>query len=177
MLPPPLEISTNRQNHNPHKPPAQPCPSPQCSLHHTYCTLERLNLTLQWPITCPRAGQPHTGRALCAVVTECCLLLWKFPQTGKPHPQRTTCTAPPLPQLPVQAPQLLLHAAEAAFDLAVPHGMPRAGHSPQDVALLEKNGSNISKYISYFVISSSFERSGIRHAVFSTGSWSSNSFK
>jgi len=30
-----------------------------------------------------RAGHPHTGRALCAVVAECCLLLWTAPQTGK----------------------------------------------------------------------------------------------
>ena len=29
---------------------------------------------------------------------------------------------------PVQAPLPMLHTAEAAFDLAVPHGMPRAGH-------------------------------------------------
>ncbi len=37
---------------------------------------------------------------------------------AKPRPQQTTC--PSLPQPPVQAPLLLLHTAEAAFDLAVP---------------------------------------------------------
>ena len=26
-----------------------------------------------------RAGQSHTGRAVCAVVAECCLFLWKSP--------------------------------------------------------------------------------------------------
>ena len=146
----------------------------------------------------PRAGRPNTGRALCAVVAECCLLLSNSPYTGetatptshlhspaatapsagpttpaahsrgcvlpcsapwpcpglathtlaglcalwlviaasssgnfhkpaKPHPQQTTCTAP-LPLPPVQAPSHLLHIVETAFDLAVPHGMSRAGH-------------------------------------------------
>ena len=31
----------------------------------------------------PRAGHSHTGRVLCAVVAECCLLLWNSPHTGK----------------------------------------------------------------------------------------------
>ena len=52
---------------------------------------------------------------------EMCLAL------AKPQPPQTTSTA--WPQQPVQAPPHLLHTAEAALDLAVPHGMPRAGHS------------------------------------------------
>ena len=39
---------------------------------------------------------------------------------------QTTCTA--VPQPPVQAPPDLLTTAQAAFDLAVAQGMPRAGH-------------------------------------------------
>ena len=34
----------------------------------------------------PRAYYSHTGRALCDVVAECCLLFWKSPQTGKTAP-------------------------------------------------------------------------------------------
>ena len=153
MLPPPLQIFIkNRQNRNPHKPPAQPCHSPRCWSHHSCCTHQR-HLTLQIPMACPgqgthtltglcalwlpsaasfsgnqssqsgktttptnhlpspaaapissstipaehcrnciylavlpgipRAGHPHTGRALCSVVAKCCLLLWKSPQTRK----------------------------------------------------------------------------------------------
>ena len=33
----------------------------------------------------------------------------------------------------------LLHTAEAAFDLAVPHGMPRAGHSHTGRALCTRD--------------------------------------
>ena len=77
----------------------------------------------------PRAGLPHTGRALCAVVAECCFLLWKSPQTNK--------TANPTNYLPsnhAAAPSAgpispVLHTVVAVFDLAVPHGMTRAGHS------------------------------------------------
>ena len=39
---------------------------------------------------------------------------------------QTTCIA--VPQPPVQAPPDLLTTAQAAFDLAVAQGMPRAGH-------------------------------------------------
>ena len=39
---------------------------------------------LEVALCMPRAGHSHTGRALCAVVVECCLLLWNSPQqTGK----------------------------------------------------------------------------------------------
>ena len=42
---------------------------------------------------------------------------------------------PALPQAPVQGEPNLLQNAEAAFGLAVPHGMPRAGHSHTGRAL------------------------------------------
>ena len=48
-------------------------------------------------------------------------------------PNITTC--PALRQHPVQAATHLLHAAEAAFDLAVAHGIPRAAHSHTGRAL------------------------------------------
>ena len=47
--------------------------------------------------------------------------------SAKPQPPQTTC--PARPQHPVQAPSHQVHTAGAAFDLAVAHGMPRAGHS------------------------------------------------
>ena len=74
----------------------------------------------------PRTGHPHTGGALCAVVAECCLLLWKSSHAGKTATSTNHC--PALPQLHVKARPHLIHTAEAAFDLVVPHGMPRAGH-------------------------------------------------
>ena len=51
----------------------------------------------------------------------------KIPSHRQPQPLQTIC--PARPQHPVQAPPHLLHTAEAAFDLAVPHGMLRAGHT------------------------------------------------
>ena len=107
----------------PPKPPAQPGQSTQCKLHHTCCTLQRLNLTLQWPMACPGLAT-HTLPGLCP--------LWllsgisasgKLQQSAKPYPPQSTC--PAQLQHPVQAPPHLLHTAEAAFDLAV----ARAGHS------------------------------------------------
>ena len=47
------EISTHRQNGNPKKPPAQPCRSPQCRLHHPCCTQHTLYFTLQCSMACP----------------------------------------------------------------------------------------------------------------------------
>ena len=66
MLPPPLEISTDQQNRTPHKPPAQPCRSPQCSPHHLCCTLQRLQLTLQCPLRSPGLAS-HTLAGLCVL--------------------------------------------------------------------------------------------------------------
>jgi len=127
-----VEISTNLQNRNPHKPPAQPCRSLQCRPHHSCCSLQRLNLTLQCPMACPELAT-HTLAELCA--------LWWLPSAAyscgnlhtpaKPQPPQTTCPALPQPQAP--PPQL--HTAEAALDTAVPHGMPRVGRSYTDRCL------------------------------------------
>ena len=64
MLLPTLQNSTPQQNCTPHQLPAQPCCSTQCSLHHTCLTLQRLNLALQWPMTCPGLAT-HTLAGLC----------------------------------------------------------------------------------------------------------------
>ena len=68
VLPPPLKISTNRQNRYTHKPPAQhPYRSPQCRPYHNCCTLQRLHLTLQCPMVCP--GQAtHTLAGFCCAL-------------------------------------------------------------------------------------------------------------
>ena len=119
----------------PHKPPAQPCHSPQIRLHHFFCLLQRrLDLILQGGM--PRIGHSHTGRAVSAVLAECCLLLWKSPQTDRINaPQQSACP-PGLAQPPVQAPPHLLHTTEAAFDLAMPLIlMPRADLSHTGRAL------------------------------------------
>ena len=181
------------------QPPNTTCPAlpqPQSrGLPHLLSTVEAV-FDLAVPHGMLRVGHSHAGRALCAVVAECCLLLWrKSPQTGqnaiprnhppgpaadpnagpsiptshcrycirptvpncmpraghadtlaglcalwlpsaasssgnlhtptKRHPPQPTCLA--LPQFQVQAPPRLLYTAEAEFDLAVPHGMLRAG--------------------------------------------------
>ena len=123
--PPQLKKTRKRQHRNTNKPPAQPGRSTQCTFHRTWYTLQMLYVTLQWPTTCPELPA-HTLAGLCA--------LWlpsdasspeKLHQADKPHPSQITC--PALPQHPAQAPPLLLHNIDAAFDLAVPHhGMPRA---------------------------------------------------
>ena len=53
VLPPPLDGSTNRQNHNPNKPPPRLCCSPQCRPHHNCRTVQRLHFNLQCPMACP----------------------------------------------------------------------------------------------------------------------------
>ena len=50
----------------PHEPLAQPCRSTQYRLHHTFCTLQRLYLTLQCFWVCPRLAT-HTLAGLCAL--------------------------------------------------------------------------------------------------------------
>ena len=102
--------------------PQPPAQAPSLLLHSAESAFD-----LAVPHGMPRAGHSHTGRALCAVVAECCLLLWKSPLSAKPQPPQTTCRAA-LPQPPVQAPPHLTHSAVAVFDDAVPHGTPRAGH-------------------------------------------------
>ena len=134
VLHPPLEISINRQNCNPHKPTAQPCCSPQYRPNHTYCTLKRLHLTMQCPMTWPGLGNHPTLAGLCALwLPSAASSSGNLHKPAKPQPPQTTC--PALPQPPVQAVQHLLHIVKAAFDLAVSHGMPRAGHSHTGRAL------------------------------------------
>ena len=108
---------------------------PQCSLHHACQAPQRLHLTLQ----CPMASCP--GMATLTLAGLCVLWLPSTASSSGNHhkpakpqpPQTTTCLA--LPQPPAQGPPHLVHNAESVFDLAVPHGMPRAGHSHTGRAL------------------------------------------
>ena len=61
--------------------PQPPVQAPPPLLHTAEAAFD-----LAVPCGMPRAGHSHTGRALCAVVNGCCLLLWKSPQTGKTAP-------------------------------------------------------------------------------------------
>ena len=131
VLPPPLlETSTDCQQCNPHKSPAQPCCSTQCKPHPTCCSLQRLHLTLQCPMACPGLAT-HTLAGLCALWLPSSAASSSSGNLHKPVkpqlPQTTTC--PALPQHPVQAPPLVLPTAEAALNLTVPLYMLRAGHA------------------------------------------------
>ena len=121
-----------RNLHRPAKPhpPQTACPAlpqPPVQAPHTCRTLQRLHSTLQCPMTCP--GLPtHTLAGLCALwLPSAASSSGNLHKPTKPQPPQTTC--PALPQPPVQAPPHLVLAAEAVFDAAVPHCMPRAGHS------------------------------------------------
>ena len=118
-------------------PPQTTCPAlpqPQCRLHHAHCTLQRLHLTLQCRMACQGLAT-HTLSRL--------LKLWlpgDASSSGNLHKPATLqsphTTCPALLQPPVQTPpHHLLHTAEAALELAVPHGIPRAGHSHTGRAL------------------------------------------
>ena len=121
-----MNITTNRQNRNPNKLPAQPGRSPQCRPVHNCCLPQRLHLILQYPMACPGLAT-HTLAGLCTLcLPSAASSSGNLHKPAKLQPPRTTC--PALPQPPV-APQHLLHTADAVFNLAVPHGMPRAGHS------------------------------------------------
>ena len=94
----------------------------------------------------PRAGHSHTGRALCAVVAGCCLLLWKCPQTGKTaatpnqppaqpcrspqcRPHHTCCTQHRLHltfQCPMACPGLATHTLAGLCALLLPSGAAAA---------------------------------------------------
>ena len=117
------------KNHTPHKPPAQPCRSPQCRPHQTYFTLQRrLHLTLQCPMACPGVAPPKLA-VLCALWLPSAASSSEVSANRQAKPQLPQTTCPALPQPPVQAPSHLLHTAEGAFDLAVPYDMARAHHS------------------------------------------------
>ena len=75
----------------------------------------------------PRAGL-HTLAGLCALrLLSSASTTGKLKHSAKPHATETTY--PALLQQPLQGPPHLLRTLEAAFALAVAHGMPRAGHS------------------------------------------------
>ena len=135
----PSAASTSESLHNPAKPQppqttrtalAQPPVLDDSQLLHT----AEAAFDLAVPHGMPGAGHSHTGRALCAVVAECCLLLWTAPQTGKPATPTSHLPGPAAGPSAGPTPTLR-HTAEATFDLALPHGMPRAGHSHTGRAL------------------------------------------
>ena len=122
---PKLKNARKRQDHGPHKPPAQLCHSTQRRLHHTCCTLQRLHLNLQCLMSCPGLAA-HTLRGLCALqLPSSASSSEKYQKAAKTQPPQTTC--PAMPQHPVPAPPHLLHTAEPASDLGAAHGIPRAG--------------------------------------------------
>ena len=77
--------------------PALPQPPVQAPPHQPYRAESAFDLAV--PYGMPRADHSQTGRALGAVVAECCLLLWKSPQTGK-----TTTPTNHLPSTPAAVP-------------------------------------------------------------------------
>ena len=99
VVPPPLEISTHRQNRNLHKPPAQPCRSHhQFRPQHTCCTLlHKLRLTLQRPMEYPGLAT-HTLAGFCALwLPSAASSSANLVQPAKPRPPKTTCLALPQP--------------------------------------------------------------------------------
>ena len=111
--------------------PSPAAAAPKAFLHLHFGTLQRLPLTLQHPMACPGPAT-HTLAWLHALwLPSAASSSVYLPKLGKPQ----TIICPVLPLAPVQAPPHLLHASGAAFDLAVPHGMPRAGHSHTGGAL------------------------------------------
>ena len=102
---------------------ALPLPPVQAPPHLLHTTETAFDLAV--PHSMLRAGHSHNGRALCAVVAECCLLLFNPLQTGKnriPHkppaqpcrslqlrPQKTCCILQRLHlilQCPVACPEM-----------------------------------------------------------------------
>ena len=126
VLPPPLDSSTIPQTRNPHKPNGRPGRRPQCRPHQSCGTQQSLHLTLQCPTEGPGLAT-HTLAGLCALWLPSAWSSGQLHKPVKPQPAQATC--PARPQAPVQAPPRLQHIAEATFEPAVPHDMPRAGHS------------------------------------------------
>ena len=127
-------IATHRQNRNPHKPPAQPCRSPQCRPHHICCTMQRMHLALQRPMVCPGLATHALAAGLCALwLPSAASSSRTLHKAAKPQPPQTTC--PALSQPSAQTLPHLLQTAEAAFNLAISRGMPGAGHSHTGRAL------------------------------------------
>ena len=81
---------------------------------------------MQCTTVCPGLAT-HTRAGLCALwLPSAASSSGQLHKPANPQPPQATC--PARPQAPVQAPTKLRYTAEAAFDLAVPHGMPRAGY-------------------------------------------------
>ena len=90
-------------------------------------------MTLQCPMACPGLAT-HTQAGLCALwLPSTASSSGKLQKSIKPPSPQTTCPALHQPPVPVTSQQQ--HTAEAAFDLAVPHGMPRPGHKHTDRAV------------------------------------------
>ena len=122
-----FENSSIQQNRIPRKPPAQPGRSTQCRLHHTCRTLKKLHLTLKWPIVCLGLATHTLAGLLGLWLPSSTSTSGKLQHSAESHTPQTTC--PARPQHSVQALPHLLHTAETKFDLAVAHGMSRAGRS------------------------------------------------
>ena len=93
---------------------------------------------MQCPMACAcQRLASHTLAGLCALclpsAASSSANLHKQPPAKPQQPPQTTCQA--LLQPSAQAPTHLMHSAEAAFDLAVIHVMPRAGYSHTGRAL------------------------------------------
>ena len=81
---------------------------------------------MQCPMACPGLAT-HALAGLCALwLPSAASFSGNLHKPAKPQPTQITCTA--LPHPPVQAPPRLLHTAEAAFYLVVPHCTTRAGY-------------------------------------------------
>ena len=92
---------------------AQPGRSTQCRLHQTCCTQQRLHLTLQWPMTCPRLAT-HTLAGLCALwLSSSASTSGKLQRPAKPHTPKHHLPSPS--QHTLQDPPHLLHTAIIAF--------------------------------------------------------------
>ena len=85
-----------------HEPPAQPSLSTICRLLIASCTLQRLYLTLQWPMACPGLVT-HTLAGLCAL----CLLGGTSASETLQHSAKLTHHKPPAQ--PVLSTQFRLH--------------------------------------------------------------------
>ena len=112
---------------HPCKLPAQPGRSARRNFQHTCQPLQALSLTKQQSMACPGLAI-HKMAELCVLwLPNGTSSLGNLLHSAKPHPPQSTFPAQLQPQ--VQAPPHLLHTAEAAFDLALTHGIPKAGHS------------------------------------------------
>ena len=110
--------------------PTNHLPSPALApggVSSTCCTLQRLHLTLQWPMACSGLATHKLARICEPWLPNAASSTGNLHKPAKPQPPQTTC--PALPQPPVQSRPHLMHTIDAEFDLAVAHSICRAGHS------------------------------------------------